>query len=125
MNQPWVYMCPHPETPLPPPLPSPPSGLSQCTGFECPVSCTELRLVIYFTYGNIHISLLLTQIISILLSVAVQFSQHYLLKRLFSFYFSTVYSSLLCHRLSVQVYVWAIHPVPLIYVSDCANTIVF
>ena len=27
---------------LPPPSPSHPSGLSQCTGFECPVSCIEL-----------------------------------------------------------------------------------
>ena len=26
-----------------------PSGLSQCTGFECPVSCIELGLVICFT----------------------------------------------------------------------------
>ena len=52
---------PHPEPPLPPPSPSHPSGLSQCTGFECPVSCIKPRLVIYFTYGNhiihiIHIS---------------------------------------------------------------------
>ena len=33
-----------------------PSGLSQCTSVECPVSCTELGLMIYFTYGNIHVS---------------------------------------------------------------------
>ena len=44
---------PHPEPP-PPPSPSHPPGLSQSTGFECPVSCIELGLVIYFTYGNIH-----------------------------------------------------------------------
>ena len=31
MNQPWVYMCPPSWTPLPPPSPSHPSGLSQCT----------------------------------------------------------------------------------------------
>ena len=48
-----VHVSPHPE-PLPATLsPSHPSGLSQCTSFECPVSCIELRLVIYFTYGNI------------------------------------------------------------------------
>ena len=40
------------QIPLPPPSPSHPSGLSQCTGFECPVSPMELGLVIYFTYGN-------------------------------------------------------------------------
>ena len=53
---------PHPE-PLPIPSPSHPSGFSQCTGFECPVSCFELGLVIYFTYGNIHVSVLFLQII--------------------------------------------------------------
>ena len=50
-------------TPLPPPSPSHLFGLSQCTSFECPVSCTELGLVIYFTYENIHVSNLLSQII--------------------------------------------------------------
>ena len=49
--------------PLPPPSPSHPFGLSQCTGFECPVSCIKLGLVIYFTYGNIHVSMLFSQII--------------------------------------------------------------
>ena len=48
---------------LPPPSPSHPSGLSQCTGFECPVSCIKLGLVIYFTYGNTHLSVLFSQII--------------------------------------------------------------
>ena len=50
---------PHPE----PPSPSHPSGLSQCTDFECPVSCTVLGLVIYFTYGHIHVSMLFSKII--------------------------------------------------------------
>ena len=50
-------------SPVLPPSPSHPSGLSQCTGFECPVSCIELGLVIYFTYGNIHVSTLFSQII--------------------------------------------------------------
>ena len=63
----WVsHGCtcvPHPEPPahLPPhPIPL---GLSQCTSFECPVSCIKLGLVIYFTYGNIHVSMLFSQII--------------------------------------------------------------
>ena len=34
-----------------------PSGLSQSTGFGCLVSCIELALVTYFTYGNIHSSM--------------------------------------------------------------------
>ena len=63
INQPWVSMCPSSRTPLPPPSASHPSGSSQCTGFECPVSCIELALVIYFTYGNIHVSMLFSQII--------------------------------------------------------------
>ena len=41
-----------------PPSPSRLAGFSPCTGFERPVSCIELRLVIYFTYGNIHVSML-------------------------------------------------------------------
>ena len=44
----------------PPPPPSPPHrpGLSQCTSFEYPASCIELRLVIYVSYRNIHVSML-------------------------------------------------------------------
>ena len=53
----WVsHGCtcvPHPELPLLPPSPSHPSGLSQCTSFECPASSIKLarlsvlHLVIY------------------------------------------------------------------------------
>ena len=54
MNQPPVYMCPlHPEHPLPNSSLPHPSWLSQSTGFECPASCIELALVIYFIYGNV------------------------------------------------------------------------
>ena len=49
--------------PPPPPSPSHPSGSSQCTSPEHPVSCIEPGLVIYFTYDNIHVSLLFSQII--------------------------------------------------------------
>ena len=49
--------------PLPSPFPPHLSGLSQCNSFECPASCIELGLVIYFTYGNIHVSMLFSQII--------------------------------------------------------------
>ena len=34
------------------------------TGFECPSSCIELALVICFTHGNIHVSMLFSHIIS-------------------------------------------------------------
>ena len=63
MNWPQVYMCPlHPE-PLPhsPPLPS---WLSQSTGFGCPAPYFKLTLVICFTYGNIYVSKLFSQIVS-------------------------------------------------------------
>ena len=56
MNQPWVYLCPPSQNPLPPPSTSHLSGLSQCTGFECPVSCMEPGLGIYFTSDHIHVS---------------------------------------------------------------------
>ena len=57
MNQPWVHMC------LPTLNPPPISGLSRSIGFECPASCIRLALVIYFTYGNIYVSMLFSQII--------------------------------------------------------------
>ena len=63
MNQPWVYMCSPSWTPLPPPSPSHPSVSSQCTSREHPVSCIKPGLTIYFIYGNIHISMLFSQII--------------------------------------------------------------
>ena len=38
-------------------------AVAQSTGFECSASCIELPLVICFTYGNIHVSMLFSQII--------------------------------------------------------------
>ena len=49
--------------PLWPPSPSHPSGSSQCTRPEHPVSYIEPGLAIYFTYDNIHLSMLFSQII--------------------------------------------------------------
>ena len=63
MNQPWMYMCSPPWPPLPPPSPSHPSGSSQGTSPEHPVSWIEPGLAIYFTYDNIHVSMLFFQII--------------------------------------------------------------
>ena len=63
MSQPWVYMCSPSWTPLPPLSPSHPSGSSQCTSPEHPVSCIKPGLVIYFTYDNIYVSMLFSQII--------------------------------------------------------------
>ena len=63
MNQPRVYVFPI-LNPLETPSPFHSSGSSQCTSPEHPVSsCTELGLAICFTYGNIHISMLFSQII--------------------------------------------------------------
>ena len=56
-------------TPLPPPCPSHPSGSFQCTNPERPASFMEPGLAIYFTYGNIHISMLFSQIIPLLPSL--------------------------------------------------------
>ena len=63
MNQPWVYMCSPSRPSLPPPSPSHPSGSSQRTSPEHPVSCIEPRLAICFTYDNIHVSVLFSQIL--------------------------------------------------------------
>jgi len=40
-----------------------PSGSSQCISPELPVSCNEPGLAICFTYDNIHVSMLFSQII--------------------------------------------------------------
>ena len=63
MNLPWVYMCSPSRTPLPPPFPYHPSGSSQCTSPKHHVSCIEPGLAIHFTYDNIHVSMLFSQII--------------------------------------------------------------
>ena len=57
MNPPWMYMCFPSLTPLPPPSPSHPSGSSQCTSPEQPVSRIEPGLAIRFTYDNLHVSM--------------------------------------------------------------------
>ena len=48
---------------LNPPPTSHPSGSSQCTSPEHCASCIEPGLVIYFTYDNIHVSMLFSLII--------------------------------------------------------------
>ena len=61
-DQPQVYMSP---LILNPPAELPPhylSGFCQSTGFGCSASCVELALLIHFTYGNIHVSMLFSQI---------------------------------------------------------------
>ena len=78
MNQPWVYLCPPFWTPLPRPSPSHPSGLPQRTGLECPVSCIELGLVIYFTYSDIHFSAILSNHPTLAFSHRVQKSVLYI-----------------------------------------------
>ena len=49
-------------------LPARPSRLSQSTGFECPASYIKFALAIYFTYGNVCVSMLFSQ--NILLPVS-------------------------------------------------------
>ena len=50
-------------TPPPPPFPPHPSRLSHSTDFACPASYIKLPLAIYFTYGNVYVSVLCSQII--------------------------------------------------------------
>ena len=59
----FMSSLPPPTIQLPPPSLSHPSGSSQCTSPEHPVSCIKPGLVIYFTYDNIHVSMLFSQII--------------------------------------------------------------
>ena len=63
MNQQQVYMCSPSWTSHPSPFPSHYSGPSQRTSPEHPGSCIEPGLVISFTYDNVHVSMLFSQII--------------------------------------------------------------
>ena len=54
-----IHMSPPSWTSLTPPTPSHPTGFSQSTGFELPESYNKFLLVIYFAYGNTHVSMLL------------------------------------------------------------------
>ena len=63
MNLPQVYTCSPSQSPLPPPSPYHPSGLSQCTSHKQPVSWIELGLAIRFIYDVMHVSMPFSQII--------------------------------------------------------------
>ena len=76
MNQLQVYLCPPSQTPFPPPSPSHPSGSSQCTGFECPVSCIKLGLVINVKYGSVHVSVLFTPPLLVLMDKVLLGQSH-------------------------------------------------
>ena len=58
-----VHVFPILNSPPTPPTPSHLSGSSQCTRPEHPVSCVEPGLAICFTYDNIHVLMLFSQII--------------------------------------------------------------
>ena len=57
-----THMSPYPECPSHL-LPTYPSGLSQSASFGYPASCTKLALVTYLTNGNVHVSVVFSQII--------------------------------------------------------------
>ena len=63
MNQSKVYMCSTVPTPIPTSLPIPSLWVVPVHRPWMPASSIELGLVIYFTYGNIHVSVLFSQII--------------------------------------------------------------
>ena len=56
----YVFLHSEPRSHLPPSFIP---GLSQSTSSESPASCIQLALVISFIYGNIHVSMLFSQII--------------------------------------------------------------
>ena len=107
-NLPQVYMCSPSLTPLPPTSPSHPSGSSQCTIPKHPVSCIELGLAIHFTYDNLHVSVIFSQIVSPLPSPTES-------KRLFY----TSVSLLLSHIQGYRYYLSKFHIYVLIYCIWC------
>ena len=67
MNQPWVYMCPPSQ--IPSHLPSNPIAQGRPSALALSTLSRALNLVIYFTLGNIHASMLFSQIIPLLPSL--------------------------------------------------------
>ena len=61
-------MCPTILNPLPISIPTSSLSVSQSTSYGCPASCIQFALVIYFIYGNIHVSMLFSYIVPSLLS---------------------------------------------------------
>ena len=62
MKQPYAYIYPHIPSllSLPPTLPIPPLSVVAKHGADLPVLCCCFPLVIYFTFGGIHMSMLLS-----------------------------------------------------------------
>ena len=58
LTQPQVHMCPPILTPSPTSLTIPSLWVVPVLQLCCPASCIELELVIYFTYGNLQVSIL-------------------------------------------------------------------
>ena len=107
LNPPWVFLCSPFWTPHPPPSPSHPSGSSECTSLEHPVSCIKPRLAIHFTYDILHVSMPFSLIIppspspteskrlfntSVPLLLSCIQGYHYLLSKFHIFAFSSVQS---------------------------------
>ena len=107
MNLPWVYTCSPSWTPLLPPSLYHPSGSSQCTSPEHPVSFIEPGLVIHFTYDIIHVSMPFSQIIPLSPSLTES-------KRLFN----TSVSLLLSRIWSYRYHLSKFHIYALVYCID-------
>ena len=66
-----IHISPTSGTSLASPTPSHLTSLSQSTGFELPVSYSKFPLAIYFIYGNVYVSMLLSQCVPPSPSLAV------------------------------------------------------
>ena len=93
-----IHVSPHPE-PLSPPYPS---RLSQSTGFVCPALCIKLALVIWFIYGNLHISMLFSKVPLVILTLGPCLDQ-ILMNCLFSWVWVTCFFLFSCH---ISFYIW-------------------
>ena len=74
-----IHISPPSRTSLPPPTPPHPSRLSQSTRFKLPGSYNKFPLALYFTYGNVYVSVLLFKFVPSSPSHTVftsQFSMH-------------------------------------------------
>ena len=85
------------------------SALSQSTGFGCLAPCIELVLIIYFTYGNVHVLVLFSQIISPSLSPTESKSFELLFLNCIELCKKKMYNIHLSYIYHIYIYIFIIH----------------
>ena len=119
---PWIshrYICVFPsQTPFPPPSPSHPSGLSQCTGFECPI-CSRFFYVVTemctkCLKAKIALFMLIASYLHLPLCVLFFFfsSFMFLLSQVITFYVVSLFPKWVYVCVYIYIYFFLLLPLP-------------